>query len=73
MEQLAAAQHAAIETCEPFRAAGKNIRYLRSTFVPKEAVCRCLFEAPDAEMVKAVNEEANIPFARVVEALDLAR
>jgi hypothetical protein len=31
----------------------------------------CLFEAGNPEDVKAVNEQANIPFTRVVEALDL--
>jgi hypothetical protein len=31
----------------------------------------CLFEAQDAESVKAVNDEAGIPYTRVVEAHDL--
>ena len=71
MEQLAAAQKAAIETSEKFTAAGKDVRYIRTTFVPGEAHCMCLFEASDAELVKEVNQTAQIPFTRVVEALDL--
>lgn len=71
MEQLAAAQKAAIETSNQFTADGKPVRYIRTTFVPGEAHCMCLFEAGNAEDVKAVNEQANIPFTRVVEALDL--
>ena len=71
MDQLAAAQKAAIETSEKFTAEGKDIRYIRTMFVPGEAHCMCLFEATDAELVKEVNRTAQIPFTRVVEALDL--
>ncbi|MEO7659059.1 MAG: DUF4242 domain-containing protein [Pyrinomonadaceae bacterium] len=71
MEQLGAAQQAAIKTGEQFTAEGKNVRYIRTTFVPNEASCMCLFEADSAELVKEVNETAQIPFTRIVEALDL--
>jgi hypothetical protein len=71
MDQLAAAQKAAIETSEKFTAEGKDVRYIRTTFVPGEAHCMCLFEAPNAELVKEVNLAAKIPFTRVIEALDL--
>ena len=37
MEQLAAAQKAAIETSNRFTAEGKPVRYIRTTFVPGEA------------------------------------
>lgn len=70
-EQLAAAQKAAIETSERFTQEGKPVRYIRSTFVPDEAHCMCLFEAEDAQAVRDVNEAANIPFTRVLAALDL--
>ena len=43
----------------------------RSTFVPGEARCMCLFEAPNPENVKELNEKSQIPFSRIVEALDL--
>jgi hypothetical protein len=71
MEQLGAAQQAAIATTERFTAEGRDVRYLRSVFVPSEAHCMCLFEAPDSETVRAVNETAGIPFTRVTEAMDL--
>lgn len=71
MEQLAGAQQAAIATSEQFTAAGKPVRYLRSLFVPGEAHCMCLFAAPAAELVKEVNEAAQLPYTRIVEALDL--
>jgi len=71
MEQLAGAQKAAIDTCSQLKQEGKQIRYIRTTFVPGEAHCMCLFEASDAGLVEAANRQAHIPFDRVVEALDL--
>lgn len=71
MEQLAAAQQAAIATTEQFTAEGRNVRYLRSVYVPSEAHCMCLFEAPDSETVRSIDETARIPFTRVTEAMDL--
>lgn len=71
MDQLGAAQKAAIETGEKFTAEGKNVRYIRTTFVPGEAHCMCLFEADNADLVREVNVAAQIPFTRIVEALDL--
>lgn len=71
MEQLGAAQKAAIETSERFTAEGKPVRYIRSTYVPGESNCMCLFEASNADLVKEVNDAANIPYSRVVEAMDL--
>jgi hypothetical protein len=71
MDQLGAAQKAAIETGQKFTEAGKSVRYIRTTFVPGEAHCMCLFEADNADLVREVNEAANIPFTRIVEALDL--
>ncbi len=71
MEQLGAAQRAAIETSEQSTASGKPVRYIRSIFVPGESLCMCLFEASDAAAVEQVNKTAQLPFTRVVEALDL--
>jgi hypothetical protein len=71
MDQLAAAQKAAIETSNQFTSEGKPVRYIRTTFVPGEAHCMCLFEAGSPELVKEVNDKAQIPYTRVIEALDL--
>ena len=71
MEQLAAAQKAAIQTCQQFTQQGKNVRYIRSMFVPGEAHCMCLSEAPNQDLVKQVNDTAKIPYKRIVEAMDL--
>jgi hypothetical protein len=71
MEQLAAAQKRAIQAAERFSREGRPVRYLRSTFVPDTGCCSCLFEAPDAATVEAVNQVAKIPYDRVAPALDL--
>lgn len=71
MEALAAAQKRAIETAQSVSAEGTQVRYIRTTFLPEEGCCMCLFSAERAEDVKRVNERANIPFSRIVPALDL--
>jgi hypothetical protein len=71
MEQLAAAQKAAIEAGKELTAQGKEVRYIRSTFVPGQDKCMCLFEAPNPENVREANERAKIPFSRIVPAMDL--
>ncbi len=71
MEQLAAAQKAAIEAGKELTAEGKQVRYIRSTFVPGDNKCMCLFEAPNSENVREANERAGVPFTKIVPAMDL--
>jgi len=71
MEELAAAQKKAIQVGKELTAQGREVRYIRSTFVPGENKCMCLFEAPNAEHVREANERARIPFTRIVPAEDL--
>jgi hypothetical protein len=70
-EQLAGAQKAAIEKGQEMTDNGQEVRYIRSIYVPGEAKCMCLFEAPDADLVKRLNDDAGIPYTEVKEALDL--
>src|SRR5215467_9715193 len=71
MEDLAAAQKRAIQVGKELTAEGREVRYIRSTFVPGENRCMCLFEAPNPEHVREANERAQIPFTRIVAAEDL--
>ena len=64
-EQLAGAQSAAIAESQKATAAGTPVRYIRSTFVPAQATCLCLFEANSADAVGDVNQ------TRVVSVADL--
>jgi len=71
MEDLGGAQKAAIGKAAEMTTAGTAIKYIRSTFAPEDGRCMCLFEANSAADVKRLNDDAGIPYDRVVEALDL--
>jgi Protein of unknown function (DUF4242) len=71
MDDLGAAQKAAIGKGEQMTAAGTPVRYIRTTFAPEDGRCMCLFEAESSEDVKRLNDEAGIPYDRVVSAMDL--
>jgi hypothetical protein len=72
MDDLGAAQRAAIAKGEEMTAAGTPVRYVRTTFAPDDGRCMCLFEAQSSEDVRRLNEEAGIPYDRVVPAMDLS-
>ncbi len=71
MEQLAAAQKKAIQAGKDMTAQGREVRYIRSMFVPGESKCMCWFEAASQELVREANELGQIPFTRIVPVVDL--
>lgn len=71
MADLAGAQKAAIAKAGEMREQGSDIRYLRTTFAPEDGRCMCLFEADSESEVRRLNEEAGLPYQRVVPAMDL--
>lgn len=71
MNDLAGAQKAAIATAEQMRQQGSDVRYIRSTFAPEDGRCMCLFDASSEADVKRLNEEAGLPYNRIVPAMDL--
>jgi hypothetical protein len=71
MDDLAGAQKAAIETAAQMSNKGDKISYIRSTFAPDDGRCMCLFDGESAEQVQRLNDEAGLPYNRVVAALDL--
>lgn len=71
MEDLGGAQKAAIGKAQEMRQDGSDIRYIRSTFAPEDGRCMCLFEAGSELDVKRLNDEAGLPYNRVVPAMDL--
>ena len=71
MEDLGGAQTAAISKAKEMSAAGTAISYIRSTFAPEDGRCMCLFDAKSDTDVKRLNDEAGLPYSRVVPALDL--
>ena len=71
MEQLAAAQQAAIQASETASQQGTPVTYIRSNFYPADQRCTCLFDAPSREAVEDVNRAASLPFDCVEEVMDL--
>ena len=71
MDDLGGAQKAAIAKAEEMRKTGTEVRYIRSTFTPDDGKCMCLFEADSSETVRKLNDDAGLPYSRVVEACDL--
>lgn len=71
IEALEAIREAAEEACRAFTTEDKPIRYLRSTLTPGESRCRCLFEAANGDLVREVNDRAQLPYNRIIVALEL--
>ena len=71
MEDLAAAQRAAISKAEQMRNGGSDVRYVRTTFAPDDGRCMCLFDAGSGADVQRLNDEAGLPYHRIVPAMDL--
>ena len=71
-DELAAAAARAKSTTAQMSEQGTPVRYLRSTFVPGEEKCYCLFDGPSAAAVEEANKQAEIPYERVTEALLIA-
>lgn len=49
-----------------------TVRYVRCTFVADEQRCICVFEAPSAEVVRRVNDIAQVPFRRIQPATEFS-
>lgn len=70
-EQLAGTEARVRRACEQAAPAGAVIRYLRAIWVPGDWRVMYLFQARDAATVEAVCRAAQIPFLRVVDAVDM--
>ena len=70
-DQYAAAQHAAADASRRSSASGREVRYQGGFFLPGASRAVCIFDAESAADVAAVNEQAGLPAAEVVEAIDL--
>lgn len=70
-DQYAAAQNAAAEAARSASATGREVTYLGGFFLPGTGRAICVFHAESAADVTAVNRQAGVPVADVVEAIDL--
>lgn len=68
--RLAGVHRALAESARRLSQRGDVVRYLRCTFIPGASRCLCVFEANSADLVRRVNEVAQVPFDRIEEAID---
>jgi hypothetical protein len=71
MASVEALRQATRATCRSFAVEGRPVRYLRSIFTPGDSRCRCLFEAASADLVRDLNVSAQLPYSRIILALNL--
>jgi len=72
IDQLSAAQQAAIKASAESSERGTPVTYIRSNFYPADQRCTCLFDGPSKEAVEEVNKAASLPYDSVEEVLDLS-
>lgn len=69
--QFSAAHRATLEATRRAAAGGAAVRYLFGFFVPSDGRAACLFEAPDAPSVHAVNVDSGVPFSALSEVIHM--
>ncbi len=69
LAHLVVAHRALAESSRRISMEGDSVRYLRSTFTPTGGRCVCMFEATSLDLVRRVNEVAQVPFDRIDEAV----
>jgi uncharacterized protein DUF4242 len=69
-EHLAAFHRAIAESSRRLSTREDGVRYVRSIYAPARALCLCVFEAATGDLVRRVNEVAQVPFERIDEAVN---
>jgi hypothetical protein len=70
-DQYTAAQRAAADASRRSTEAGRAVIYLGGFFLTDTGRAICVFQAESAADVAAVNKQAGVPAADIVEAVDL--
>lgn len=70
-EQVAKIQQSEKDLSRASESQGGQLRYIRTIYVPGEVHYMSMFEASDPESLRAANEEAELPFTRIIEAAEL--
>jgi Protein of unknown function (DUF4242) len=69
-EQLFAVHRALAESSRRLSVGEERVRYVRSMFAPEPALCLCVFQATSQDLVRRVNEVAQVPFESIDEVLN---
>jgi muconolactone delta-isomerase len=67
-DQLPAAAAAAKAKSMELSAEGRQVRYIRSTYVPEGEKCFCLFEGESNDAVEEVQRRAGLPYEKIHDA-----
>jgi hypothetical protein len=70
-ELLREALERARRVIEEMRQEGTYLRDIGCTFIPGEEVVFSMYEGPSAAAVRQLNERADIPISRIVEAISV--
>ena len=70
-EALGSAGLRAKTCCMEMTGEGRDVRWIRSFFLPETAQTHCYFEAPDRSAVEEVNQRARLPFTRITEVMEM--
>jgi hypothetical protein len=66
----------ALERCrqviEEMKGQGTDIRDISCTLIPGEEVVFSLYEGPSALVIRQLNERADVPVSRIVEAIEVS-
>jgi Protein of unknown function (DUF4242) len=71
LDSVEAIRSSAEAACREPATQGNSVRYVRSIFTPGESRCRCLFEARNADLIRELNDAAQLPYNRILIALEL--
>ncbi len=67
-DQLPAAAAATKQKATELSGEGRDVRYVRSTYVPDGEKCYCLFESDSVEAVEEVQRRAGLPYEKIHQA-----
>ena len=60
----------AMEAAEGLAREGKDVRYLRSSFLPEDEMCLLWFEAPTPALASEAGRRAQLDFDRIIESVE---
>ena len=67
-EQVPGAAAAAKAKSAELTSEGRDVRYVRSTYIPEGEKCYCLFEGESRDAVEDVQKRAGLPYEKIHEA-----
>ena len=67
-DQLAGAAASAKQKASELSSEGRQVTYLRSTYVPEGEKCYCLFEGESRDAVEEVQKRAGLPYEKIHDA-----